>query len=243
MTSLYAVPLTEEQQAFRDEVRTFIAEKLRPEWRGVSELWSRTDMAALGGWTRELIAKGWATYDWPEEYGGRPLTLMQRYILTTETGSARAPLIPHVNIHMVGMLICEFGSEWQKSHFLPRILDCSDFWSQGFSEPEAGSDLASLRTTAVCDGNDYVVNGQKIWTTNAHLATELFTLVRTDPDAASRQKGLSILLIPLDSPGLTVRPRSRTSGDGRTSPFCWVARRDSAPTNRPSSSTASSPTF
>ncbi len=202
----YAIPLSPELQAFRDEVRAFIADKLRPEWVGVSELWSRTDMAALAGWTREVVAQGWCTYSWPEAYGGRPLDPMQRYIVATETGIARAPLIPHVNLHMVGPLICEFGNEWQRAHFLPRILNAEDFWSQGFSEPEAGSDLASLRTSAVRDGDDYVVNGQKIWTTNAQLATELFCMVRTNPDAPKKQLGLSVLLIKLDTPGLTIRP-------------------------------------
>ena len=206
MTSAYAVPLTDEESAFRDEVRAFIAEKLRPEWVGVSELWLRFEMEPLRAWTREVIAKGWATWDWPEEHGGRPMTLMRRYIFNTETAFARAPLIPHINLHMVGTLICEFGNDWMKSHLLPRILDGSDFYSQGFSEPGAGSDLASARTAAVRDGDDYVVNGQKIWSTNAHRANELFTIVRTDPDPASRHRGLSILLIPLDSPGLTIRP-------------------------------------
>ncbi len=206
MTSLYAVPLTDEELAFRDEVRAFMAEKLKPEWVGVAQLWLGFDREALVGWTREVVAKGWATYDWPAEYGGRPMTLMQRYIFNTETGNARAPLIPHINIHMVGTLICEFGNAWQKSILLPRILDCSDHYSQGFSEPEAGSDLAAVRTAAVRDGDDYVVNGQKIWSTNAHLSTALFAIVRTNPDPASRHRGLSILLIPLDSPGITIRP-------------------------------------
>ena len=206
MTALYAVPLSEEELAFRDDVRLFIAEKLRPEWRGVSELWLRFEMEPLQAWTREVVAKGWATWEWPQEYGGRPMTLMQRYIFNTETALARAPLIPHINLHMVGTLICEFGNAWMKRTLLPRILDCSDFYSQGFSEPEAGSDLAAARTAAVRDGEDYLVNGQKIWSTNAHRANELFTIVRTNPDPASRHRGLSILLIPLDSPGLTVRP-------------------------------------
>jgi alkylation response protein AidB-like acyl-CoA dehydrogenase len=206
VTSDYAIPLTQEEEAFREEVRAFIADKLRPEWIGVSELWSRTDMTALAGWTREVVAKGWATSSWPVEFGGKRLTVMQRYILSTEFGRARAPLILHINLHMVGPLIARFGTDWQRDHFLPRILDSEDFWAQGYSEPDAGSDLASLRTTAVRDGDDYIVNGQKIWTTNAHNSTEIFALVRTDPKAEKKQAGLSILLIPVDSEGITVRP-------------------------------------
>ncbi len=206
MISDYGIPLSEEDRAFREEVLAFIAEKLKPEWRGISELWSRTDMAALAAWTRELIAKGWATWSWPPEYGGRPMTVMQRYILAAETARARAPLVPHINLHMVGALIARVGSKWQKEHFLPRILNCEDFWSQGFSEPGAGSDLASLRTTARREGDHYIVNGQKIWTTNAHVATELFCLVRTDPAAAKPQAGISILMIPARSEGITIRP-------------------------------------
>jgi alkylation response protein AidB-like acyl-CoA dehydrogenase len=206
LTTEYAIPLTEEEDAFRQEVCAFIDEKLKPEWRGVSELWSRTDMQALAAWTRELVAKGWATPDWPEEYGGRPLTVMQRYIIARETARVRAPLIPHVNLHMVGPLITRYGNDWQKQHLLPRLLNADDYWSQGFSEPGSGSDLASLRTTARREGDKYIVNGQKIWTTAAHLGTELLCLVRTDPDAARPQAGISMLLVPLNSPGLTVRP-------------------------------------
>lgn len=206
MSLEYAIPLKPEERAFSEEVRAFIAEKLRPEWRGVGELWSRFDMEALSGWTRELISKGWATPTWPEEYGGHPLSVMQRYILAAETAWARAPLIPHVNLHMVAPLIAEFGSDWQKQTFLPRILSCEDFWAQGFSEPGAGSDLASLRTRADRRRDSYVVNGQKMWTTNAHQATELFCLVRTDHTASRPQAGISMLLIPLNSPGITVRP-------------------------------------
>jgi alkylation response protein AidB-like acyl-CoA dehydrogenase len=202
----YAIPLTPEQEAFRQEVLAFIDEKLKPEWRGVSELWSRTDMAVVGAWTREIANKGWATSTWPEEYGGKPLSVMQRYIITTETAKARAPLIPHVNLYMLGPLIARYGSDWQREYFLPRILNGDDIWAQGFSEPGAGSDLASLRTTARREGNTYIVNGQKIWTTSAHIANELFCLVRTDPDAPRKQLGISMLLIPLPSPGITIRP-------------------------------------
>jgi alkylation response protein AidB-like acyl-CoA dehydrogenase len=182
----------------------------------VSELWSRTDMAALAGWTRELVAKGWATWSWPAEHGGKPLSVMQRYILATECARARAPLVLHINLHMVGQLIAKVGSDWQRQYFLPRILNCDDFWAQGYSEPDAGSDLASLRTRAVRDGDDYVVNGQKIWTTGAHVATELFTLVRTDPEATPKQAGLSIILIPLDAEGVTVRPIRTIDGAHHT---------------------------
>jgi alkylation response protein AidB-like acyl-CoA dehydrogenase len=196
--------LSKEDQAFRDEIRAFIADNYPAEMRVPRP---ETDLTKeqMMLWHKILHKKGWIAPLWPKEYGGPGWTLMQRYIWEQEAGLAgtMAPLA--FSITMVGPVIYTFGNDAQKKKFLPRILSGEDWWCQGYSEPGSGSDLASLRTRAVRDGDYYVVNGQKTWTTLAQHADWIFCLVRTDP-AAKQQSGISFLLIDMKTPGITVRP-------------------------------------
>jgi pimeloyl-CoA dehydrogenase large subunit len=196
---------TDEEIAFRQEVRTFIADALpddirRRLWRGESA--TRDDIVT---WQRILNARGWAVPHWPLEWGGTGWSPLQQYILMEEMQLAPAPQPLPFGVNMLGPVLIAFGTEAQKRRFLPRIANLDDWWCQGFSEPGAGSDLASLKTAAVRDGDHYVVNGQKTWTTLAQHADWIFCLVRTDP-AAKKQAGISFLLIDMTSPGVTRRP-------------------------------------
>jgi alkylation response protein AidB-like acyl-CoA dehydrogenase len=194
-----------EELGFRDEVRAFIAENLPESVKvngGRYPHWSKEDVVA---WQRILNAKGWATPHWPAEHGGTNWSAVQRYIFMEELLRAPTPEPLSFNVNMVGPVLCEFGNEEQKKFFLPKVANLDIWFCQGFSEPGAGSDLASLRTSAVRDGDDYIVNGQKIWTSTAHKADWIFALVRTDPDAPKRQMGISFLLIDMKTPGITVR--------------------------------------
>ncbi len=196
---------TPEETAFRAEVRAFFHSEIPAEIRAkVSEGRSlaRQDYVTS---QRILNAKGWAVPHWPVEHGGQPWTAIQRYIFMEELMQAAVPLPLQFNCFMVGPVIAAFGNEAQKQRFLPRIANLDDWWCQGFSEPGSGSDLASLKTRAVRDGDHYVVDGQKAWTTLGQYANWMFCLARTDP-AAKKQAGISFLLIPMDSPGVTVRP-------------------------------------
>jgi pimeloyl-CoA dehydrogenase large subunit len=163
------------------------------------------DKDDLVRWTRILAEKGWAVPHWPVEYGGTGWGPMKQYIFLEETQKWPAPQPLAFGVNMVGPVIYTFGSEAQKTKYLPRIVDLTDWWCQGFSEPGSGSDLASLRTRAVREGDHYVVNGQKTWTTLAQFADWIFCLVRTDPDA-KKQEGISFLLIDMKTPGIEVRP-------------------------------------
>ncbi len=205
--------LNEAEREFRDEVRAFLDAKLtepmRAGARATTGVFAEPEVA--GPWHRALHEQGWAAYSWPAEHGGPGWTPMQRWIFEKETARAHAPALPGMSLKLVGPVLYTFGSQAQKDRFLPRILSGEDFWAQGFSEPGSGSDLASLRTRAVREGDEYVVNGQKIWTTQAQFANWVFTLVRTDPDVKP-QRGISFLLIPIDTPGLEVRPIISASG-------------------------------
>jgi alkylation response protein AidB-like acyl-CoA dehydrogenase len=196
--------LSKEDQAFRDEVRAFIAENYPAEMRVPSP---ETDLTKeqMMLWHKILHKKGWIAPLWPKEYGGPGWTLMQRYIWEQEAGLAGAMPPLAFSITMVGPVIYTFGNDEQKKKYLPRILSGEDWWCQGYSEPGSGSDLASLRTRAVRDGDHYVVNGQKTWTTLAQHADWIFCLVRTDP-SAKQQSGISFLLMDMKTPGITVRP-------------------------------------
>ena len=152
-------------------------------------------------WQRILNAKGWAAISWPKEWGGPGWTAIQRMIFLEENLMAPAPELSSFNITMLGPVLIQFGTEEQKKRFLPRAANLDDWWCQGFSEPGAGSDLASLKTAAKLDGDHYVVNGQKIWTSTAHNADWCFVLVRTDPNARKRQEGISFLLVDMKTPG------------------------------------------
>ncbi len=192
-----------EELAFRDEVREFIANNYPQELKGArrGEL-SKDEILA---WHRILYKKGWVAPHWPVEYGGTGWSITQRYIWNEENARAETtPLLPF-GLSMVGPVIYTFGNEEQKKRFLPGILSGDDWWCQGYSEPGSGSDLASLRTKAVREGDHYIVNGGKTWTTLAQHADWMFCLVRTDPNA-KQQEGISFLLIDMKTPGITVRP-------------------------------------
>ncbi|MGC6471957.1 MAG: acyl-CoA dehydrogenase family protein [Parvibaculales bacterium] len=194
---------TDEQVAFRQEVRTFLEESYPQELRE-KRIGALTKEDFLS-WHKILAAKGWVAPAWPEEYGGPGWDLTQRYIFDQELGRIGGVNIMPFGITMLGPVVQNFGTEEQKAHYLPRILDGSDWWCQGYSEPGAGSDLASLKTKAVRDGDDYIVNGHKIWTTMAQHADWIFCLVRTD-NSGKPQQGISFLLIDMKSPGIEVRP-------------------------------------
>ena len=157
-------------------------------------------------WQKTMHAAGWLGITWPKEYGGRGAGLIERIIWDEEYAAARAPVLPgSMGLNLVGPTIIHWGTDAQKRRHLPAILDAAEVWCQGFSEPNAGSDLASLRTRAVDRGNDYVINGQKVWTSGAHFAHWIILLARTNPDAPKHQ-GISCLLVPMTTPGITVRP-------------------------------------
>ncbi|MDM0025533.1 acyl-CoA dehydrogenase family protein [Variovorax saccharolyticus] len=193
------------QAAFRDEVRAFIRDRLPADIRDRLRLGHPPRKQDTVAWQRILHERGWAAPHWPKEFGGAGLGTAERLILVEELQRACAPLPLPFNIAMLGPVLMRFGTEAQKAFFLPKLARLDLWFCQGFSEPEAGSDLASLRTRAVRDGDDYVVDGQKIWTTSAHQADWIFALVRTE-QAARKQDGISFLLIDLKSPGVSVRP-------------------------------------
>jgi pimeloyl-CoA dehydrogenase large subunit len=197
---------TDEELKFRDEVRTFFKENLPPAIREKLKEGHHTSKDELVLWTRILNKKGWAVSHWPKEYGGTGWTPVQQYIFLDELQQAPAPSPLPFGVSMVGPVIYTFGSDAQKKQFLPRIANLDDWWCQGFSEPGAGSDLASLKTTAKRDGDHYVINGQKTWTTLAQYADWIFVLARTDMAAAKRQEGISFILVDMKTPGITVRP-------------------------------------
>jgi pimeloyl-CoA dehydrogenase large subunit len=196
---------SEEEIAFRDEVRTFISEKLDPALREKMISGEFPDKDEFIAWTRILYDKGWGAPHWPLEHGGTGWGPMKQYIYLEEIQKFPAPAPLPFGVNMVGPVIYTFGSQAQKEHYLPRILNLDDWWCQGFSEPGSGSDLASLKTTAVRDGDNYIVNGQKTWTTLAQNADWIFCLVRTNKDA-KKQEGISFLLIDMKTPGIEVRP-------------------------------------
>jgi alkylation response protein AidB-like acyl-CoA dehydrogenase len=198
---------------FSAQVHDFLDAALKPEWRGVSDIDNRTQPAIMAAWQAVLAAKGWLTAGWPVAHGGLGWSPMQHHIFKEACSKARAPKISTMSIGMIGPLICVFGTTAQQAFYLPRIISGADIWCQGFSEPGAGSDLASLKTTARREGDDYIVSGQKIWTTYAHVATQMFCLVRTDPLAARPQGGISMLLIDMKLPGITVRPIHTIDGE------------------------------
>jgi alkylation response protein AidB-like acyl-CoA dehydrogenase len=203
-----------EEIAFRAEVRSFIAENYPSELRGKQDEGDELEKEDFLSWHRVLAKKGWIAPAWPVEYGGTGWTATQRFIWSEETARADCIRIMPFGITMVGPVIYTFGTPEQKAHFLPRILSGEDWWCQGYSEPGAGSDLASLRTRAVRDGDDYVVNGQKTWTTMAQYADWGFFLVRTDLNPETKQQeGISFLLIDMKTPGITVRPIITLGGE------------------------------
>lgn len=206
--------LKPEDEAFRQEVRDFIAEHLTEDLRSNASIQAsvRTDPETAGTWARRLGDKGWLAYNWPKEMGGPGWNVLQRYIFESECAAVGAPLINSMGYRMIGPLIAKFGTEEQKNFYLPRITRHDDSWCQGYSEPGAGSDLASLQTRAVSDGDDYIINGTKIWTTGAHYANRCFCLVRTSTEG-KKQEGITFVLIDMDTPGIEVQPILMLSGD------------------------------
>ena len=198
--------LTAEELAFRDEVRAFIRDNLPTDIRDRMQEGHPAHKPDIVAWQRILNKKGWAAYNWPTEWGGPGWTAVQRMIFLDETQTAPTPNVNPFNITMLGPVLIQFGTPEQKQRFLPRAANLDDWWCQGFSEPGAGSDLAALKTAARREGDEYIVNGQKIWTSTAHEADWCFALVRTNPQAAKRQEGISFLLIDMNTPGITVRP-------------------------------------
>ncbi len=201
-----------EEVAFQQEVRTFIAENYPATLRGKQDEGDELSKEDHLSWHKVLAKKGWIAPAWPVEYGGTGWTPTQRFIWSEETARADCIRIMPFGVTMVGPVIYTFGTPEQKAQFLPRILSGEDWWCQGYSEPGAGSDLASLRTKAEPDGDDYIVNGQKTWTTMAQHADWGFFLVRTASDVKA-QEGISFLLINMKSPGITVRPIITLGGE------------------------------
>jgi hypothetical protein len=198
--------LSPEDEAFRDEMRTFFTTQVPQSIRDAVAAHRELTKEQFVEAQRVLNAAGLAVPHWPVEWGGRDWTPLQRHIWREEMQLAGVPEPLAFNASMIGPVIATFGSQEQKERFLPATANLDIWWCQGFSEPDAGSDLASLRTTAVRDGDDWVVNGQKTWTTLGQHADWIFCLVRTDPTAAKKQRGISLLLFPMDSPGVTLRP-------------------------------------
>ncbi len=195
-----------EELAFRDDVRAWLKGNLPDDIREKVVGYGHLSKDDYMRWHRILAAKGWSVPHWPVEWGGTGWDVTQRYIFDEEIGLAGAPRLPAFGPNMCASVLLRFGSDEQKNKYLPRIRDGIDFWAQGYSEPGAGSDLASLKTKAERQGDHYVVNGQKIWTTLGHYGDWIFCLVRTDPHAKVRQEGISFLLIDMKTPGITVRP-------------------------------------
>lgn len=207
--------LNPEDLAFRDEVRAFLKANLSPEviYRSRTEVHPPNEDDRRW-WNGVLNKKGWAAPSWPKQYGGPGWTPIQRHLFEMECRLAGAPELRWQGLRLIGPVICEFASEALKKRYLPPILEGTEQWAQGFSEPGAGSDLASLKTTALLEGDEYVVNGQKLWTTEAGYSELGFFLVRTD--TTSKHGGISMLIIDMKSPGVTVRPIEMINGDVST---------------------------
>jgi acyl-CoA dehydrogenase len=200
-------------EAFRDEVRAFLDASLTDELRDAQRACPGIflDYEHNIRWHRILHAKGWVAPSWPREYGGTGWDLIQRYIWTTETTLAGAPSLAPMGLGMCGPMLIGHGTQAQKDYYLPRILSGEDYWCQGYSEPGSGSDLAALKLAARREGEHYVLNGTKIWTTHAHSANRMFCLVRTS-SSGKPQQGITFLLLDMDTPGITVDPIVFASG-------------------------------
>ncbi|HYP54180.1 MAG TPA: acyl-CoA dehydrogenase [Pyrinomonadaceae bacterium] len=207
--------LTPSEQKFRDEFRAWLAANVPERWAGgsLNSEDSADFVEYLRAWQRKLFEAGWAGISWPKEYGGRGASLVEQAIFQEELARADAPqLVGTIGLSLVGPTVIALGSDEQKARYLPTILSGEEIWCQGFSEPNAGSDLASLGTKAARDGDAFLVNGQKIWTSFAQLADWCLLLVRTDADAP-KHKGITCLLLDMKSEGVSVRPLRQMSGD------------------------------
>ena len=216
---------TPEAELFRSEIRDWLEANLPAGWCAASAEGQSLEMtpderkAFNAGWPAKLFAGGWICATWPKEYGGKGLSTMEGVVLAEEFARVKAPLrADFFGDTLVGPTILQHGTEEQKKHFLPAIMKGEMAWCQGFSEPDSGSDLASLKTTAVLDGDEWVINGQKVWTTGGHHADYCFLLTRTDPDSP-KHKGISYLLVPMHQEGVEVRGITQPDG---TAEFCEV---------------------
>ena len=207
---------SEADEAFRSEVRAWLAQHLVGDFAalgGGSDIGEGEQLELRKAWERELASGGWIGMGWPEEYGGRALPLTQEIIFNEEYVRANAPnRIMFFAEELLGPTLMMFGTEEQKRRFLPPILKAEEFWCQGFSEPNAGSDLANVQTHAALDGDQWVINGQKVWTSLGHIADWIFVVCRTDRTAAKKHDGISFLLCPMDQPGVDVRPIRQMTG-------------------------------
>jgi acyl-CoA dehydrogenase len=208
------ITFSTEDEAFRREVQAFIAHHLTDDLREraarTTTVFADKDLAMQ--WQRILVAKGWAVPHWPVEWGGTGWNVTQKHIFATECVQAGAPGLIPLGLRMLAPVLFKYGTDEQKRHHLPRILSGEHYWCQGYSEPGSGSDLSSVRTRAVKDGDDYVVNGTKIWTTHAHFADHIFCLVRTN-EHVKPQAGITFLLIDMATPGVSVKPIITLAGD------------------------------
>ena len=207
---------TPEQEAFRKEVRAWLEANLPDDLRGRAFASSRADVdevRRLRAWQKTMAEAGYVGMDWPREFGGRGASIVEMVILYQEMARAESPqLVNRGGVSMLGPTLMKYGTPAQQRRFLPKILTAEELWCQGFSEPNAGSDLANLQTRAVRDGDHYVINGQKVWTSMGHVADWGFFLVRTDPNAA-KHKGISFLLVDMKTPGIGVRPLRQMTGE------------------------------
>ncbi len=204
-----------EAEAYREKVQAFLAEKLPAGWQGTGALEGEAIDRFLTEWRKTLYEANYLAPGWPVEYGGAGLSPLEQVILAEEFARAGVPTGGHndvFGIQMLGNTIQMWGTEEQKRYYLPRILSGADTWCQGYSEPNAGSDLGNVGLRAELDGDEWVLNGQKIWTSAGHLADHIFTLARSDPDAP-KHKGITFLLVPMDQPGIEVRPIKMISGE------------------------------
>ncbi len=202
-------------EAYRQKVQAFLAEKLPSDWGGMGQLEGEALVGFVTDWRKTLYEAGYLAPGWPVEYGGAGLSPLEQVILSEEFTKAGVPgggPNDVFGIQMLGNTLLLLGSDEQKAHYLPRILSGADTWCQGYSEPNAGSDLSNVGLKADLDGDQWLLNGQKIWTSAGHLADHIFTLARTDPDAP-KHKGISFLLVDMRQPGIEVRPIKMISGD------------------------------
>lgn len=204
---------TPEEQAFRREIRSWLLQNLPAGIREKTACFAKLDKQEILGWQRQLAERGWAAPEWPQAWGGTGWSVAQRFAFEDECAAAGAPTPVAFGLKMCGPVLLRFGNEMQQKRFLPRIYRGDDLWCQGYSEPGAGSDLASLRTRAVRSGGRYVVNGQKLWTTLGHMADWIFCLVRTGAETGRKQEGISFLLMDMKTPGITVRPIELLDGE------------------------------
>ncbi|QOQ81373.1 MULTISPECIES: acyl-CoA dehydrogenase family protein [Comamonas] len=203
---------TPQEEAFRAEVQSFLKEKLPKHISAKVKAGQRLSKADQDEWHAILNERGWYANHWPQEHGGPGWGAVEKFIFDTECALAGGPRIVPFGVNMLGPVLIKYGNEQQKKYWLPRILSGQDWWCQGYSEPGAGSDLASVKTTAVRDGDFYIVNGQKTWTTQGQHANMIFCLVRTNREAKA-QAGISFLLVDMNSPGVELRPIRTLDGD------------------------------